>query len=120
MQITNSKLLALSAFFGSAGNSAVHVAIPWLALEATGSSAQAGMVLGLSGLSVIFTAPLIGGLIAVLGARPVSVWADIVSAASVPEASNSSSPLDFLHYFSKFISQAEVSIKRDRLGFLKL
>jgi MFS family permease len=83
MQITNSKLLALSAFFGSAGNSAVHVAIPWLALEATGSSAQAGMVLGLSGLSVIFTAPLIGGLIAVLGARPVSVWADIVSATSV-------------------------------------
>ncbi len=83
MQITNSRLLALSAFFGSAGNSAVHVAIPWLVLEATGSSAQAGMVLGLSGLSVIFTAPLIGGLIAVLGARPVSVWADIVSATSV-------------------------------------
>ena len=83
MQITNSKLLALSAFFGSAGNSAVHVAIPWLVLESTGSSAQAGMVLGLSGLSVIFTAPLIGGLIAVLGARPVSVWADIVSATSV-------------------------------------
>jgi MFS family permease len=79
----NSHLLRLSALFGAAGNSAVHVAIPWLVLETTGSSAQAGIVLGLSGLSVIFTAPLIGGLIAILGARPVSVWADIISATSV-------------------------------------
>jgi predicted MFS family arabinose efflux permease len=79
----HSKLLALSAFFGLTGNSAVHVAIPWLVLESTGSSAQAGIVLGISGLSVIFTAPLIGGLIAVLGARPVSVWADVISATSV-------------------------------------
>lgn len=83
MGLSHSKLLAMSAFFGSAGNSAVHVAIPWLVLEASGSSAQAGIVLGLSGLSVIFTAPLIGGLIAVLGARPVSVWADVISATSV-------------------------------------
>jgi len=73
----------MSAFFGTTGNSAVHVAIPWLVLETTGSSAQAGIVLGLSGLSVIFTAPLIGGLIAILGARPVSVWADIISGTSV-------------------------------------
>jgi predicted MFS family arabinose efflux permease len=73
----------MSAFFGLTGNSAVHVAIPWLVLESTGSSAQAGIVLGISGLSVIFTAPLIGGLIAVLGARPVSVWADVISATSV-------------------------------------
>ena len=83
MKVSHSKLLAMSAFFGSTGNSAVHVAIPWLVLETTGSSAQAGIVLGLSGLSVIFTAPLIGGLIAVLGARPVSVWADIISGTSV-------------------------------------
>ncbi len=73
----------MSAFFGLTGNSAVHVAIPWLVLESTGSSAQAGIVLGISGLSVIFTAPLIGGLIAILGARPVSVWADVISATSV-------------------------------------
>jgi MFS family permease len=83
MNVSHSKLLAMSAFFGSTGNSAVHVAIPWLVLETTGSSAQAGIVLGLSGLSVIFTAPLIGGLIAILGARPVSVWADIISGTSV-------------------------------------
>jgi MFS family permease len=83
MRIRHSHLLALSAFFGSTGNSAVHVAIPWLVLETTGSSAQAGIVLGLSGLSIIFTAPLIGGLIAILGARPVSVWADIISGTSV-------------------------------------
>jgi MFS family permease len=83
MKVSHSKLLAMSAFFGSTGNSAVHVAIPWLVLETTGSSAQAGIILGLSGLSVIFTAPLIGGLIAILGARPVSVWADIISGTSV-------------------------------------
>jgi MFS family permease len=83
MRIRHSHLLCASAFFGSTGNSAVHVAIPWLVLDVTGSSANAGIVLGLSGLSVIFTAPLIGGLIAVLGARPVSLWADIISAASV-------------------------------------
>lgn len=83
MRIRHSHLLTASAFLGSAGNSAVHIAIPWLVLETTGSSVNAGVVLGVSGFSVIFTAPLIGGLIAVLGARPVSIYADIVSAASV-------------------------------------
>jgi predicted MFS family arabinose efflux permease len=83
MRIRHSYLLAVSAMFASAGNSAVHIAIPWLVLEITGSSANAGVVLGVSGFSVIFTAPIIGGLIAVLGARPVSIWADIISAASV-------------------------------------
>ena len=83
MRIRHSHLLALAALFASAGNSAVHIAIPWLVLETTGSSANAGVVLGISGFSVIFTAPIIGGLIAVLGARPVSIWADIISAGSV-------------------------------------
>jgi MFS family permease len=83
MRIRHSHLLALAALFASAGNSAVHIAIPWQVLETTGSSANAGVVLGISGFSVIFTAPIIGGLIAVLGARPVSIWADIISAGSV-------------------------------------
>ena len=83
MRIRHSHLLALAALFASAGNSAVHIAIPWRVLETTGSSANAGIVLGISGFSVIFSAPLIGGLIAVLGARPVSIWADIISAGSV-------------------------------------
>ena len=83
MPIRHSHLLALAALFASAGNSAVHIAVPWLVLETTGSSANAGVVLGISGFSVIFTAPIIGGLIAVLGARPVSIWADIISAGSV-------------------------------------
>ena len=83
MRIRHSHLLALAALFASAGNSAVHIAIPWLVLETTGSSANAGVVLGISGFSVIFSAPLIGGLIAILGARPVSIWADIISAGSV-------------------------------------
>ncbi len=83
MRICHSHLLALAALFASAGNSAVHIAIPWLVLETTGSSANAGIVLGISGFSVIFSAPLIGGLIAILGARPVSIWADIISAGSV-------------------------------------
>ena len=83
MRIRHSHLLALAALFASVGNSAVHIAIPWLVLETTGSSANAGIVLGISGFSVIFSAPLIGGLIAILGARPVSIWADIISAGSV-------------------------------------
>jgi hypothetical protein len=64
MRIRHSHLLAAAALFASAGNSAVHIAIPWLVLEITGSSANAGVVLGISGFSVIFTAPVIGGLIA--------------------------------------------------------
>lgn len=40
-------------------------------------------MLGISGLSVIFTAPIIGGIIAILGARRVSIWADLISASSV-------------------------------------
>jgi MFS family permease len=83
MRPKNSRLLQISAILGSAGNSAVHVAVPWLVLEITGSSAQAGIVLGISGISVIFTAPIIGGVIAVLGARRVSMWSDLISATSV-------------------------------------
>ena len=83
MRPRNSRLLQISAILGSAGNSAVHVAVPWLVLEITGSSAQAGIVLGISGISVIFTAPIIGGVIAVLGARRVSMWSDLISATSV-------------------------------------
>jgi len=83
MRIRHSHLLAAAALFASAGNSAVHIAIPWLVLEITGSSANAGVVLGISGFSVVFTAPIICGLIAVLGARPVYIWADIISAGSV-------------------------------------
>ena len=49
MRIRHSHLLALAALFASAGNSAVHIAIPWLVLETTGSSANAGIVLGISG-----------------------------------------------------------------------
>ena len=83
MRLKNSNLLKVSAFFGAAGNSAVHVAIPWLVLETTGSSASAGVVLGVSGFSVVFTAPLIGGLIAVLGARKVAISAEVISMLSV-------------------------------------
>lgn len=83
VRVRHNHLLVAAALFASVGNSAVHIAIPWLVLETTGSSANAGIVLGISGFSVIFTAPLIGGLIAILGARPVSIWADIISAASV-------------------------------------
>ena len=66
MRIRHSHLLAAAALFASAGNSAVHIAIPWLVLEITGSSANAGVVLGISGFSVVFTAPIIGGLIVLL------------------------------------------------------
>lgn len=76
-------MLQLAGLCGSAGNSAVHIALPWLVLETTGSSAQAGVVLGITGLSVVFTAPIIGGLIAILGSRRVSMWSDIISAVSV-------------------------------------
>lgn len=83
MGLGNATMLRAAGLCGSAGNSAVHVALPWLVLETTGSSAQAGIVLGVTGLSVVFTAPIIGGLIAVLGSRRVSMWSDIISACSV-------------------------------------
>lgn len=83
MGLKDSSLLRLSTFFGTAANSGVNIAVPWLVLETTGSSARAGIVLGISGISVVFTAPLIGGLIAVLGSRKVSVWSDVISASSV-------------------------------------
>jgi MFS family permease len=79
----NSSLLRVSALLGTAANSGVNIAIPWLVLEITGSSAQAGLVLGLSSLSVVISAPLIGGLIAVVGAKRVSVTSDVISCASV-------------------------------------
>lgn len=83
MKINDSSLLRLSSFFGNAANSGVSITLPWLVLEVTGSSARAGLVLGISGMSVVFTAPLIGGLISILGSRRVSVWSDVISALSV-------------------------------------
>ena len=79
----NGTVLQASTLLGSAGNSGVHIALPWLVLETTGSSAQAGIVLAITGISVIFTAPVIGGIIAVLGAKRVAIWADLISASSV-------------------------------------
>lgn len=83
MKRRDGNLLQLSSLLGSAGNSGVHIALPWLVLETTGSSAKAGIVLAITGFSVILTAPIIGGTIAVLGAKRVSMWADVISATSV-------------------------------------
>jgi len=79
----NSSLLRVSTLLGTAANSGVNIAIPWLVLEITGSSAQAGLVLGLSSLSVVLSAPIIGGLISVVGAKKVSVASDLISCVSI-------------------------------------
>jgi MFS family permease len=65
------------------GNSIIVIAIPWLVLEQTNSATFAGVVVAMSALPGLVFAPIGGWFIDWIGAKRVSVAADILSSLSV-------------------------------------
>lgn len=65
------------------GNSIIVITIPWLVLERTDSATFAGIVVAMSALPGLIVTPIGGWLIDRLGAKSISISADLLSSISV-------------------------------------
>ncbi|NLE23668.1 MAG: MFS transporter [Actinobacteria bacterium] len=65
------------------GNVVAAVAVPWFVLSTTGSPARTGVIAFFAALPVALGSAVVGGLTDRLGARRMSVVADVLSAVSV-------------------------------------
>ena len=74
-------LTQLASFMSVTAGSMVFIAIPWIALEISGSAAQAGLVVALTAIPGLVVIPVIGSIIDKYGRRRVAVWAEIVTGA---------------------------------------
>ena len=72
-------LTQLASFMSVTAGSMVFIAIPWIALEISGSAAQAGLVVALTAIPGLVVIPVIGSIIDKYGRRRVAVWAEIVT-----------------------------------------
>ena len=59
------------------------ITIPWLVLDLFDSPSSAGIVLAVSSIPALLISPIGGWLIDKIGARPMSIGADVLSAVSV-------------------------------------
>jgi len=59
----------------------VFIAIPWIALEISGSAASAGLVVALTAIPGLFIIPIVGSVIDKYGRRRVAIWAELITAA---------------------------------------
>ncbi len=75
--------MQISNLFSGVANAVVMMTIPWLMLEVSGSPAFAGLVAALSAVPSLIVAPFGGILIRRFGSIAVSIFADLMSAASV-------------------------------------
>ena len=73
-------LTQLASFTSVTAGSMVFIAIPWIALEISGSAASAGLVVALTAIPGLIVIPVIGSLIDKFGRRRVAIWAEIVTA----------------------------------------
>jgi DHA3 family macrolide efflux protein-like MFS transporter len=60
--------------------SMVFIAIPWIALELTGSAASSGLVVALTGIPGLILAPFVGSIIDRFGRKVTAVWVEILTA----------------------------------------
>lgn len=63
--------------------SMVFIAIPWVALELTGSAAAAGFVVAMTAIPALLMAPIIGSIIDRFGRRFVAIWAELFTALTI-------------------------------------
>lgn len=75
-------LLEASTLLSSMGNGITIVALPWLALERTGSPTATGVVAAATALPLLAGSLLAGTLVDALGRRRVAWLADAASALS--------------------------------------
>ena len=76
-------LLEAATLVSGAGNGVAMVALPWLALELTGSAAAAGAVATAAALPLIFASLFSGTVVDIFGRRRTAIVADLFSLVSV-------------------------------------
>jgi MFS family permease len=59
----------------------VFIAIPWIALEISGSAASAGLVVALTAIPGLIVIPVIGSVIDKFGRRRVAIWGEWITAS---------------------------------------
>ncbi len=74
-------LTQLASFMSVTAGSMVFIAIPWIALEISGSAAQAGLVAALTAIPGLVVIPVIGSIIDKYGRRRVAIWAELITGA---------------------------------------
>ncbi|MFM1767249.1 MAG: hypothetical protein RIR81_630 [Actinomycetota bacterium] len=72
-------LLQLSSIASVISGSMVFIAIPWIALEITGNSASAGLVVSLTAIPGLLLSPILGSVIDKLGRKNVASWSELLT-----------------------------------------
>ena len=72
-------LTQLASFTGLVSGSMVFMAFPWLALELTGSSASAGILVAVTSIPSLLLAPVIGSIIDKMGRRRTSIAVEFLT-----------------------------------------
>jgi MFS family permease len=75
--------LQLASITSVISGSMVFIAIPWVALELTGSAGTAGFVVAMTAIPALLMAPLIGSVIDRFGRRFVAIRAELFTALTV-------------------------------------
>lgn len=75
--------LQLSSITGIAGASMVFIALPWLALEITGSAASAGTLIAISSIPGLFIFPILGTIIDRIGRRLSAGASEFLAAIAI-------------------------------------
>ena len=75
--------LQLAAITSVISSSMVFIAIPWVALELTGSAGTAGFVVAMTAIPALLMAPIIGSIIDRFGRRFVAIRAELFKALTV-------------------------------------
>ena len=74
-------LTQISSLFSVTAGSMVFIAIPWIALEISGSATAAGLVVALTAIPGLIVIPLVGSVIDKYGRKRVAVWAELITGA---------------------------------------
>jgi len=73
-------LTQLASLTSITSGSMVFIAIPWIALEISGSAASAGLVVALTAIPGLIVIPVIGSVIDKFGRRRVAIWGEWITA----------------------------------------
>ena len=72
-------LLQFASVASVISGSMVFIAIPWIALELTGSAASSGLVVAITAIPTLLMAPFLGSFIDKFGRRKTSIWVEVLS-----------------------------------------
>ena len=75
--------LEISSLTSVIGGSMLFILFPWLALDVTGSSAAAGLLVTITAIPGLLLSPVMGSIIDRFGRRNTSMWVEYLSAVSV-------------------------------------